>query len=338
MTDEMKIAVDVMGGDYGPQVVVRGAVRFFSECSKSQTNGVTLVLVGDENVLAEVLTKEKGTHLPMEIRHASQVITMDEHPADALKNKPDSSIARLTELQKKGEVQAIISAGNTGAIMAASLFALGRIEGVKRPAIAATFPTQGNPTVVLDVGANIDCRSEHLLQFAHMGEAYSRGVFGIEKPRIALLNVGSESSKGTSEVQEAYRTISESRLFFIGNIEGDGIVKGQADVVVCDGFTGNVILKYTESIAELIGGSLYLEMKRHWFSRAGSLLMYPAFNKLWKRLDSAEYGGAPLLGLRGVSIIAHGSSNSKAIKNAILAACDFHRSGVNEHIRNELNV
>ena len=325
-----------MSGDRGPEVVVRGAIRFLTEMRASASRGVSIILVGDKDILAGLIASARGARLPVHIRHSSQIITMNEHPAEALRSKPDSSISRMVELQRSGEAQAVISPGNTGAVMAACLFALGRIEGVQRPAIAATFPTQGNPIVVLDVGANIGCRAEHLYQFARMGSAYSRGVFGIESPRISLLNVGSERSKGGTDSQEAFDMLSSSDLEFTGNIEGDGILKGEADVVVCDGFVGNIILKFTESIADLIGGSLYLEMKRHWYSRAGSLLMRPAFSRLWKLLDSAEYGGAPLLGLNGVSIVAHGSSSSKAIKNAIAAACDFHRSGVNDRIGSEL--
>lgn len=336
MPSDLRLAIDAMGGDRGPEVVVRGAVRFFSESPSSFSGGVSLVLVGDKDILSGLLASNRGVRLPIELQHSSQTITMAEHPAEALRAKPDSSIVRLVELQKSGDVQGVISPGNTGAMMAACLLSLGRIEGVQRPAIAATFPTQGNPTVVLDVGANIGCRPEHLYQFAHMGNAYSAGVFGISSPRVALLNVGSEKTKGSPEAQQTWDMLSGSSLDFIGNIEGDGILKGEADVVVCDGFVGNVILKFTESISDLIGGSLYLEMKRHWYSRAGSLLMRPAFNRLWKLLDSAEYGGAPLLGLEGISIIAHGSSSSKAIKNAIVAACDFYRSGVNDRIRTEL--
>jgi glycerol-3-phosphate acyltransferase PlsX len=331
----VKIALDAMGGDYGPSVVVDGAVSFLEKCPRGVVDDVTLVLVGDRDVVARHLGR-RGARLPIEFHHASQVIAMDEHPAEALKRKPDSSIMVMAKLHREGEVQAMVSPGNTGAMMAASLFALGRIEGVDRLAIAATFPSRKNPTVVLDVGANVGCRSSQLVQFALMGDAYSRGVFKIEKPRVALLNVGSERTKGTPVLQEAYEMLGRSGTDFIGNIEGDGLLKGEADVLICDGFTGNVLLKVVESISDLIGGSLYLEMLRHWSTRAGYLLMKPAFSRLWKVLDSAEYGGAPLLGLNGASIIAHGSSNAKAIRNSVRAAADFHRSGVNDRIREKL--
>ncbi|OPL20010.1 MAG: hypothetical protein AVO35_00700 [Candidatus Aegiribacteria sp. MLS_C] len=336
MSFSLNIAVDAMGGDNGPTVVVNGVVRFFRECSSGMTRDVGVILVGDRDILSRMLSRSGGARLPISIQHASQVITMDDHPAEALKTKPDSSMVVMAGLQKKGIAQAMVSAGNTGAMMAASLFALGRIEGIPRPAIAATFPTQHNPTIILDVGANVGCNDKQLFQFAIMGDAYSRSVFGIENPRILVLNVGRERTKGPPVLQNLYGMLEASSLNFMGNVEGDGILKGEADVVVCDGFTGNILLKTFESIADLVGGSLYLEMKRHWASRAGYLLMRHAFSKLWERLDSAEYGGAPLLGLNGVSIVAHGSSSAKAIKNAVAAARDFHRSGVSDRIRQEI--
>jgi glycerol-3-phosphate acyltransferase PlsX len=327
-----------MGGDRGPSVVVEGAVQFLEKRPRSIRDAVSIVLVGDEAQLSRLMPRSDSLRQRLSILHASQVITMEEHPAEALKSKPDSSIVVMAGLQKAGRVDAMVSPGNTGAVMAASLLALGRIEGVSRPALAATFPTLGHPTVVIDVGANVECRPENLFQFALMGSAYSGGVFGIASPRVALLNVGAERTKGTPVEQQAYEMLLSSGLNFTGNIEGDGILKGDADVVVCDGFAGNVLLKATESIAELIGGALYQEMKRHWFSRAGFLLMRPAFSKLWRELDSAEYGGAPLLGLNGVSIISHGSSGAKAIRNAIAAACAFHGSGVNSMISEGLGA
>lgn len=337
-TKGFTVAVDCMGGDRGPTVVVEGAVQFYRECPRRMTDGVSIILVGDRDTLSRMLSRAGGARLPISVQHASQVITMDDHPAEALKTKQDSSMAVMAGLQKRGVAQAMVSPGNTGAMMAASLFALGRIEGIPRPAIAGTFPSQNNPTTVLDVGANVDCKADQLFQFALMGDAYSRGVFGIENPRVALLNVGSEKSKGTDTIREVYAMLEASKLNFQGNIEGDGILKGEADVVICDGFVGNVVLKTFESIADLVGGSLYLEMKRHWASRAGYLLMRHSFTKLWQRLDSAEYGGAPLLGLNGVSIVAHGSSTAKAIKNAVVASCDFYRSGVKDKIRDEISA
>jgi len=338
LPSEVRIAVDAMGGDRGPSVIVEGAVQFFEKCPGEVTRGASITLVGHGEQLEKLYSRHASAHHPISIHHASQVVTMEDHPAEAMKTKPDASIFVMAGLQKARAVDAMVSTGNTGAMMAASAFALGRIEGVQRPAIAATFPTRGNPTIVIDVGANVGCRPDLLLQFAMMGSAYSRGVFGIERPRVRLLNVGSERTKGTAVEQQTFALLESSTLNFMGNIEGDSIFSGDADVVVCDGFAGNVLLKATESIADLIGGALFNEMKRHWFSRAGFLLMRPVFTKLWRKLDSAEYGGAPLLGLNGVSIVAHGSSGAKAIRNAIVAACGFYRTGVNGMILDGLKA
>ena len=332
MNEQVVVALDAMGGDHGPGVVVEGAVKFFRESPGSLKKGVRVILVGNRDTLARMLSRSGGQKLPIEIHHASQVITMDDHPAEALKEKPDSSMVVMAGLQRKGVANAMVSPGNTGAMMAASMFALGRIKGIPRPALASSIPTVGNPTILLDVGANVGCRPQLLYKFAFMGSIYSRLVFGVESPKICLLNVGSEPSKGTPEVKEVYRMLTESPLNFGGNIEGDGILMGEADVVVSDGFTGNVLVKFIESIASMVGGTLYLEMKKQWTSRMGYLFMKPSFNKLWKKFDAAEYGGAPLLGLKGVGIVAHGSSTALAIRNAIAAATDFRRSGAVEAI------
>lgn len=337
MAKKVTVALDAMGSDRGPSVVVEGAVRFFKNCQSNITENASIILTGDRDCLSKYVTKFGGRKYPIEIVHASQIVTMNDSPAQVLREKRDSSMAVMANLQKEGRAQAMVSPGNTGAMMAASIFALGRIEGIPRPALAGTFPSMNNPTTVLDVGANVGCKAEQLVQFAIMGDAYARGVFGIEEPRIALLNVGSERTKGPEIIQEVYNTLEESHLNFTGNIEGDGILKGESDVVICDGFSGNVVLKTFESVAELIGGTLYSEMKKHWSSRAGYLLMRHSFAKLWERLDSAEYGGVPLLGLKGTSIVAHGSASPKAIKNAVVAACDCYRGGVSEKIRIEIS-
>ncbi len=337
MTKEVVVALDAMGSDRGPSVVVEGAVRFFKKCSSDVTNNVSIILTGDRDCLAQYLSKFSGTKYPISIVHASQIITMNDAPAQVLREKRDSSMAVMANLQKEGKAHAMVSPGNTGAMMAASMFALGRIKGIPRPALAGTFPSMNNPTTILDVGANVGCKAEQLVQFAIMGDAYARGVFNIEKPRVALLNVGAERSKGSELIQDVYKRLEETHLNFIGNIEGDGILKGESDVVICDGFTGNAVLKTFESIAELVGGTLYSEMKRHWSSRAGYLLMRHSFAKLWERLDSAEYGGVPLLGLKGTTIVAHGSASPKAIKNAIVAACDCYRGDVAEKIQERIS-
>jgi glycerol-3-phosphate acyltransferase PlsX len=336
LAESVVVALDAMGGDHGPGVVVNGAVRFFRESPRKTQKNVKIVLVGHQDTIARLLSGAGGQKYPIEIKHASQVISMDDHPAEVLKKKPDSSMLVMADLQRQGIANAMVSPGNTGAMMASSMFALGRIKGISRPALASTIPTIGNPTILVDVGANVGCRPQLLYKFAFMGSIYSKLVFGVEKPKISLLNVGSEPSKGTPDVKEVYRMLSNAPLNFAGNIEGNGILMGDADVVVCDGFTGNVLVKFIESIASMVGGTLYLEMKKQWTSRMGYLFMKPSFNKLWKKFDAAEYGGAPLLGLNGVAIVAHGSSSALAIRNAVAAACDFRRSGAVEAIRGKM--
>ena len=325
-----------MGGDHGPGVVVHGAVRFFRESPRKLLKNVKIILVGNQDTVARLLSNAGGQKYPIEIQHASQVVTMDDHPAEALKLKPDSSMMVMAGLQRKGIANAMVSPGNTGAMMASSMFALGRIKGISRPALASTIPTIGNPTILVDVGANVGCRPQLLYKFAFMGSLYSKLVFGIDMPKVSLLNVGSEPSKGPADIQEVYKMLERSPLNFTGNIEGNGILMGNADVVVCDGYTGNVLVKFIESIAAMVGGTLYLEMKKQWTSRMGYLFMKPSFNKLWKKFDAAEYGGAPLLGLNGAAIVAHGSSSALAIKNAVVAAVDFRRSGAVEAIREKM--
>ncbi len=336
MSDSIVVALDAMGGDHGPGVVVHGAVRFFKESPRKLSKNVKIILVGHQDTVARLLSQAGGQKYPIEIQHASQVITMDDHPAEALKQKPDSSMMVMAGLQRKGIANAMVSPGNTGAMMASSMFALGRIKGISRPALASTIPTIGNPTILVDVGANVGCRPQLLYKFAFMGSIYSKLVFGVDKPKVSLLNVGSEPSKGPQDIKDVYKLLQKAPLNFGGNIEGNGILMGDADVVVCDGYTGNVLVKFIESIAAMVGGTLYLEMKKQWTSRMGYLFMKPSFNKLWKKFDAAEYGGAPLLGLNGVAIVAHGSSSALAIRNAVAAACDFRRSGAVEAIRDKM--
>ncbi len=336
MSNSVVVALDAMGGDHGPGVVVDGAVRFFKESPKKLRKNVKVILVGNQNTLARLLSQAEGQKFPIDIQHASEVITMDDHPTEALKKKPDSSMVVMAGLQREGKANAMVSPGNTGAMMASSMFALGRIKGIPRPALASTIPTIGNPTILVDVGANVSCRPQLLYKFAFMGSIYSKLVFGVNEPKVSLLNVGSEPSKGTPEVKEVYKMLANAPLNFTGNIEGNDILMGCSDVIVSDGFTGNVLVKFIESIASMVGGTLYLEMKKQWTSRMGYLFMKPSFNKLWKKFDAAEYGGAPLLGLNGVAIVAHGSSSALAIRNAIAAACDFRRSGAVEAIRDKM--
>ncbi len=310
-------------------------MKFFRESPRSLRENVKVILVGHRDTVARLLSRAGGQKYPIEIQHASQVITMDDHPAEALKEKPDSSMAVMAGLQRRGIANAMVSPGNTGAMMASSMFALGRIKGIPRPALASSIPTIGNPTILVDVGANVGCRPQLMYKFAFMGSIYSRLVFGVDNPKVSLLNVGSEPSKGTPEVKEVYRLLSGSPINFGGNIEGDGILLGEADVVVTDGYTGNVLVKFIESIASMVGGTLYLEMKKQWTSRLGFLFMKPSFSKLWKNSMPQSTEG-PLLGLKGVGIVAHGSSSALAIRNAIAAAVDFRRSGAVEAIENKM--
>lgn len=312
----MKIAVDAMGGDHAPVEIVRGAVNASSEC------GIPVILVGDKSSIESELSKCHGSTSGIEIVHASEIVHMDEHPANAIRKKPDSSIVVCANLVKSGEAQAMISAGNTGAAMAVATLKLGRIEGVIRPAIGSLMPNLKSRCVMLDAGANVDCSVENMLQFAIMGNAYAERVFKLERPRIGLLSIGEEPSKGNELTKATNVRLSEMHLNFIGNVEGKEIFRGAADVVVCDGFDGNVILKVTEGMAEFFLSALNGEMNKNIVYRIGAAIIRPAFMRMMNRLDYAEYGGAPLLGVNGVCIIGHGRSDARAVRNAIRAAAD----------------
>ncbi len=310
----MRIVLDAMGGDHAPQVTVQGAVMAAREY------GVEVMLVGRRDEVEAELAKHDTAGLSLPLVHASQVIEMGEHPAAAAKTKKDSSIAVGMELLKRGEADAFVSAGNSGGVMATALFRLGRIRHIRRPALSAIYPTIKGFCLLLDVGANADCKPEYLLQFAHMGSVYAEKVLGIPNPRVGLLSNGEEETKGSILVQEAHRLLKESGLNFIGNVEGKDIPTGMADVVVTDGFTGNVVIKLSEGLGGMIKSLIEEEIKAHPLTAIGGLLAKPAFGRISRRLDYTEYGGAPLLGVDGVVIIAHGRSNAKAIKNAIRMA------------------
>lgn len=312
----MRIAIDAMGGDYAPQEAVLGAVEAVQEWS------IPITLVGREEELKKELAQLEYSSELISIVNAEDTIEMDEHPATAVRKKRNSSIVVANRLVKNGEADAVISAGNTGAAMAASLLTLGRIPGVSRPAIAIPMPTVKGVTVLLDAGANADCDPEDLLQFGIMGSIYAEAVLGINGPKVGLLNIGEEEEKGNRLTLATYGRLKESSLHFIGNIEGKDIPYGACDVLVCDGFVGNTILKFTEGFA----GALFSLMKEALLSstrtKIGALLIKPGLKSVKARMDYSEYGGAPLLGVGGVSIISHGRSNAKAFKNAI-------RSGIN---------
>jgi glycerol-3-phosphate acyltransferase PlsX len=335
------IVLDCMGGDNGPRPIIEGAF----EAAKASQGRFRVALAGDEVAIRTELAQGVGKAEYQEedlakhgiaIHHASQTIDMHESPAEALRNKRDSSIAVGLRLQKNAEADAFVSTGNTGAVMGASLLELGRIQGVSRPAIASFMPTELGGCIILDVGANVDCKPHHLLQFAMMGSSYARYVFDRPEPKVGLLSVGEEASKGHETVQQAHRLLAQSRLNFIGNIEGKDILRGSADVVVCDGFVGNVILKFAESVVRMFFGSIKRYIYTSIFAQLGGMLVKPALKRFAKDLDYEEYGGAPLLGVNGVCIICHGRSSAKAIKNAALVAyrCVAHR--VNEHIRQQV--
>ena len=309
----MKIAVDAMGGDFAPREIVQGALQAVHEY------GTQVILVGD----TEKITAELGSSRDkIELVHAKEVIAMDEHPASSVRKKKDSSIVKANLLVKEGEAQAVVSAGSTGAAMAASLLYLGRIKGIDRPAIASVLPTLKGGTVLLDIGANVDCKPQYLLQFAIMGNLYASKILGIKKPRIGLLNIGEEETKGNELTLAAFPLLQQSGINFIGNVEGREVFGGNVDVIVCDGFIGNIVLKTSEGLATNLKNMIKQEISRSVPAKLGILLTLPSLKRLRRRIDHTEYGGAPLLGINGISVISHGSSTAKAIKNAIRVAAD----------------
>jgi phosphate acyltransferase len=327
----MKIAVDAMGGDFAPHAVVAGAVEAAKEI------GVGVILVGIEQTIQEELRKHPAARsLPIEIRNATQVVDMHDSPSTVFRRKKDSSIRVANNLVKSGEAVAVISAGNTGAAMATSLFVLGALEGVERPAIAVFMPTIKGSCLVLDMGANVDCKPVHLLQFGIMGEVFTKYLRKNPNPRVGLLSIGEEATKGNELTKEAFRLLKETSLNFIGNVEGRDMMMGKADVIVCDGFIGNVVLKISESVAESIRTILRENIGDNLIRKLGYFMMKPAFQALKRKVDYAEYGGAPLLGVNGVSIISHGRSSPRAIKNAVRVAAEIARSDVNKHIHEDI--
>jgi glycerol-3-phosphate acyltransferase PlsX len=328
----MKIAVDAMGGDHGPAVVVEGAVAAVREF------GVSAILVGHREAVDVEIRRLGAESLGLEVRHASEVVGMAESPSLALRRKRDSSLRVAAELVRDGKAAAFISAGNTGAALAISMFVIGVLRGIDRPAIAAVLPSLRGFTVLIDAGANVTPKPWHLFQFAIMGHVYARDILGLERPRVGLLSVGEEEGKGNDLTRESYDLLKESRLNFIGNIEGRDIYNGNCDVIVTDGFTGNVALKISESLAEMVGAMIKEELTRDLRSKVGAKLVLPAFARFRKRVDYTEMGGAPLLGIDGAAIICHGASPVKAIKNAVRVAAEWAKAGLNEHIKAALEA
>ncbi|HBT20031.1 MAG TPA: phosphate acyltransferase PlsX [Peptococcaceae bacterium] len=308
----MKIAIDAMGGDYAPEEIVKGAVEAAKEYDAE------IILVGNSSLIKEHLGDRELKNIS--IVHCDQYIAMDEKPAVALRKKKDASIAVATRLVKEGRADAVISAGSTGAQMASSLITLGRLKNVQRPAIAAILPGLKGNIVLLDAGANTDCRPENLVEFAVMGSVYAEKVLGISKPKVGLLNIGTEPTKGDLLTREAYQLLQKVPINFYGNIEARDILTGNVDVVVCDGFVGNSLLKFGEGIGKIFYSLLQDAVKSSFLTKLGGFLLLSSFKEIKRKLDWQEYGGAPLLGIKGISIICHGSSKSTAVKNAVRVA------------------
>jgi phosphate acyltransferase len=329
------IALDAMGGDHFPRPEVEGAIQ------ATKAFDVKVILVGREEVVKRELNRHEGWQsLPIEIRHANEQITMSDSAGKALRSKKDSSIRVASRLVREGTAQGVVSAGNTGAVMATAKMVQGMLSGVDRPALASAFPTlNGKSAVMLDVGANVDCNAKMLAQFAVMGNAYSRVIFRNKHPRVGLLSIGEEEHKGNSLTHEAQPLLkSLTNLNFIGNVEGRDVYTGVADVIVCDGFVGNVALKVSEGLVEVIRQMLKQSLKENMTRKLGAYLARGAFNDFKKRVDYSEYGGAPLLGLNGICVICHGRSNAKAIRNAIRITKEFAEGKINERIATELDA
>jgi glycerol-3-phosphate acyltransferase PlsX len=329
------VAVDVMGGDGAPDVELDGMVAALRQSAGSGVHhdALRLVAVGDEARIRAGLAQRRAEDLGIRVVHAAQVVGMDDAPSSVVRGKTDSSMRVCFDLVKRGEAQAVVSAGNSGAMLACGLFVMGRIPWVDRPGIVTSFPTRRGHCAILDVGANVDPKGETLAQLAALGVVYARLLYGAERPRVGVLSNGSEDHKGSELTREVDRLLrvafaSEGDARYLGYVEGSDLFTGDVDVVVTDGFTGNVVLKACEGAAESIAALLKREVQRRWMARLGALLMLPAFRALRRYVDYAEQGGAPLLGVRGVAIVCHGRSNAKAIKNAIGVADRFVQLGL----------
>jgi len=325
----MKIAVDAMGGDEAPEVVVQGALEAASKF------GIHVILVGHEERLKLLIDTRKANSL-ISIHHCEEVVGMEESPLKALRKKKDSSIGVAFGLLKDGLADAVISAGNSGATLAAGVLTLGRIPGLERPAIAGIVPTEKGPVILIDAGANVDCRPAQLFQFGVMAHAFGCSCLSMKNPEIALLNIGEEGSKGNELVRYAYDLFEKSTLNFVGNIEGRDLLTGDVKIVVCDGFVGNVALKLTEGTAESMARLMKRELKRTFMGRMAFILGRKAFLRFSRELSYEEYGGAPLLGVKGIGIICHGGSSSKAICNAIQMAAQYAQNRTVEKMSLEL--
>ncbi len=331
---DITIAVDVMGGDHGPHVTVPAAIKVMNENPR-----INVVLVGLQDVIEAELRAQKTTISPrLRIHHASEVVQMDESPQSALKNKKDSSMRVAINMVKTGEANACVSAGNTGALMATARFVLKTLPGIDRPAIASALPSEKGNTYMLDLGANADCTAEHLYQFAIMGAMLVSCVENKPNPTVGLLNIGSEDIKGNEVVKQAGELLRNSHLNFYGNIEGDDIFKGTTDLVVCDGFVGNVSLKTTEGLAHMMGKFLTMEFKKNWLTKLMGLGAMSVLKSFKKRVDPRRYNGASLLGLRGIVVKSHGGADNVAFYYALHVAIEEARSGVLRRITEQLEI
>lgn len=327
----MRIAVDAMGGDHAPREIVAGAV----DAARGLKNLTALILVGREDVIREELKRHGPIPEKLVIHHASEVVGMEETPALAIRKKKDNSISVMMDLINAGEADAAVSAGNTGAMVVAATLKLRTLKGVQRPAIATVMPTSGRPIVLIDAGANTDCSPDMLVEFGVMGSVYAREILGQANPVVGLMSIGGEESKGNEITKEAFRLLSAAPLNFRGNVEGHDLFRGETDVVVCDGFVGNVVLKTSESVAHAIGGWLKKEFKANLIRKVGALLLLGALKSIKRNMDPEMFGGAPLLGVNGVCIITHGSSSRTAIYHAVRVACEAVGQHVNDHIIEE---
>jgi phosphate acyltransferase len=327
------LAVDAMGGDHGPSVTIPASINALSKYDQ-----LRIILVGDKELIQTELQKNKYTNTRLSIQHASEVVEMDESPQSALKNKKDSSMRVAINLIKEDKAQACVSAGNTGALMATARYVLKMLPGIDRPAIASSLPSQKGTTYMLDLGANTDCTAENLLQFAVMGAMLVSSVTGNPKPSVGLLNIGSEDMKGNEVVRQAGELLRRSHLNFYGNVEGNDIFKGTTDVVVCDGFVGNVALKTAEGIAQLMGRFLTQEFKRNWITKSMAFVSLLVLNRFKKRLDPRRYNGASFLGLKGIVVKSHGGADSYSFFYAIRTAIEESKNNVLENIQKQLEL
>lgn len=327
----MKIAVDAFGGDNAPKAVVEGCVA-----ALNTYNDITIALCGDEESIKKELSLLEYDSSRVEIHHAPEVIGCDEQPTFAIRRKKNSSLVKAMELVRDKEAECVLSAGSTGAVLAGATFIVRRIEGIKRPALGVVFPAEKGCVMIMDCGANVDCRPSYLMQFAVMASAYMKDVMGVENPKIGLLNNGAEAEKGNELTKAAYKLLEEAPVNFVGNCEARDILSGDFDAIICDGFAGNVVLKYTEGMASTLMSMLKGELMADTRSKIGAMLAKPAFKRFKKIMDYTEYGGAPLLGIDGGVVKAHGSSNAKAFAAAVGQARRFALGGINDSIRSAI--